>query len=138
MLFVFDENFPIEFVRGFSVLEKANRRSKIHVEVIFSPELRGCKIGSVDEDIIKASSNKDAVIVTHDSDFKRIKHYKTLLIEHKVGYIYFKVPKGVYEYWDIVKAFINKWEELKEKIVDSDIPFAFEVSKQGQITKLKF
>jgi len=138
MLFVFDENFPVEFVHGFSVLEKANRRSKISVEVVFSPEFNGCKIGSIDTDIIKAASNKYAVIVTHDSDFKRIKHYKTLLIEHKVGYIYFKVPKGVYEYWDIVKAFINKWEELKEQISNSEIPFAFEVSKQGQITKLNF
>ncbi|MGI8581782.1 MAG: DUF5615 family PIN-like protein [Chitinophagaceae bacterium] len=138
MLFVFDENFPIEFVRGFSVLEKANRRSKINVEVVFSPELKGCRIGSDDIDIIKAASNKSAVIVTHDSDFKRIKHYKRLLIEHKVGYIYFKVPKGIYEYWDIVKAFINKWEELKDHISNSDIPFAFEVSRQGQITKLKF
>lgn len=105
---------------------------------MLAPELKGCKIGSYDVDIIKAASNKDAVIIAHDSDFKRIKHYKTLLIEHKVGYIYFKVPKDIYEYWDIVKAFINKWEDLKEQISNSDIPFAFEVSRQGQITKLSF
>lgn len=138
MLFVFDENFPIEFVRGFSILEKANRRSKIHIEVVFAPELNSCKIGSTDIEIIKALTNKDAVIITHDSDFKRIKHYKPLLIEHNVGYIYFKVPKGVYEYWDIVKAFVNKWEELKTEISTSNSPFAFEVNKQGQINKLSF
>jgi hypothetical protein len=61
-------------------------------------------------------SKKGAVIVTHDQDFKRVKHLKGLLTEHRVGYIIFRVPKGVYQYWDIVKAFINKWEQLKEKI----------------------
>ena len=47
----------------------------------------------VDEEIIAKATNQNAVIITHDSDFKRIKHYKPLLIEHNVGYIYFKVPK---------------------------------------------
>ena len=137
MLFIFDENFPHDFVRGFSILEKANRRSPISVDVVFSGDFMK-KLGSTDEDIIKAASKKDAVIITHDSDFKRIKHYKPLLIVHNVGYIYFKVPKGKYQYWDIVKAFINQWEDLKTGISNATPPFAFEMSKQGNITKLSF
>ena len=137
MLFIFDENFPPEFVKGFSILEKANLRTPIPVEVIHSNIFMG-KSGYSDEEIIEKAAKCDAVIVTHDSDFKRIKHYKTLLIEHKVGYIYFKVPKGKYQYWDIVKAFINKWEDLKIAISSSQIPFAFEINKLGDIQNLPF
>jgi predicted nuclease of predicted toxin-antitoxin system len=98
MLFIFDENFPPEFIKGFSTLEIANRRSEIKVDIKSAIEFMG-KIGADDLEIIKKASKKDAVIVTHDSDFKRIKHYKPLLVEHNVGYIYFKVPKGKYHYW---------------------------------------
>ncbi len=41
MLFIFDENFPSEFVKGFSILEKANKRTKILVDVIFSVDFMG-------------------------------------------------------------------------------------------------
>jgi hypothetical protein len=48
------------------------------------------------------------------------------------------VPKSKYQYWDIVKAFVNKWEELKTEISISKIPFAFEINKQGEINNLRF
>jgi hypothetical protein len=137
MLFIFDENYPKEFVEGFSILERANKRKEIAVDIVFGPDFMG-KYSATDEEMIQKASLKEAVIVTHDSDFKRIKHYKPLLIEHKVGYIYFKVPKGRFVYWDIVKAFVNRWEELKEKIINSEHPFAFEINKLGQIAQLPF
>jgi len=137
MLFIFDENFPSEFVKGFSILEKANKRTAISVDVVFSVDLMQ-GIGAADVDIIAKASAKNAVIITHDSDFKRIKHYKPLLIKHQVGYIYFKVPKGKYQYWDIVKAFVNKWEDIKLQVSISSHPFAFEISKTGQLSKVSF
>lgn len=138
MILVFDENYPIEFVHGLATLEKANKRTNLKAEILFSPEVEGCGYDADDDIIIQAFSKKEAVIVTHDQDFKRVKHLKDLLIEHEVGYIIFRVPKGVYHYWDIVKAFINKWEELKEKISRGRHPFAFEVTKQGHILDLSF
>jgi hypothetical protein len=146
MLFIFDENFPHEFVRGFAIIEKANKKSPISVDVVFSVDFMGGpktdpttgeKIGITDEEIIIAASLKEAVIITHDSDFKRIKHYKPLLVQHKVGYIYFRTPKN-YVYWDYVKAFVNKWEDIKLEISDSTHPFAFEISKLGHLQKLDF
>jgi hypothetical protein len=137
MLFIFDENFPPDFVKGFAIIEQANHRSSISVDVIFSIDFMGY-VGATDIEIIEKASKMDAVIVTHDSDFKKIKHYKPLLIEHNVGYIYFKVPKGGYHYWDIVKAFVNKWEDLKLQISNSNSPFAFEINKLGQLVKLSF
>jgi predicted nuclease of predicted toxin-antitoxin system len=49
--------------------------------------------GSKDEDIIIAASNRNAIIITHDADFRRIKHYKPILLEHNVGFVFFKTPK---------------------------------------------
>jgi predicted nuclease of predicted toxin-antitoxin system len=86
MLFIFDENFPPEFVRGFSIIEKANKRSPFSVDIVFSPDIMG-KQGSSDEEIIAKAAKKNAVIVTQDTDFKRIKHYKSLLIQNNVGYV---------------------------------------------------
>ena len=51
MFFIFDENFPPEFVRGFAIIEKANKRSPFPVDIAFSPDLMG-KHGSSDEEII--------------------------------------------------------------------------------------
>jgi hypothetical protein len=137
MLFIFDENYPPEFVKGLAILEQANQRTPIKADIVFAVDYMGMR-GADDTDIIKKATKQDAVIVTHDADFKRIKHYKPLLIEHSVGYIYFKVPKGGYHYWDIVKSFIVKWEDLKKDINGDTIPFAYEVSKTGQHTRLHF
>ena len=137
MLFIFDANFPHDFVKGFSILEKANRRSPISVDVVFVDEFME-KQGSSDEEIIEKASAQNAVIITFDSDFKRIKHYKPLLIKHRVGFVYFKTPKGNLVYWDIVKSFVNKWEEIKTEISNSTHPFAFEINKQGHLVRLPF
>jgi len=146
MLFIFDENFPPQFVQGFSILEQANKRTSVPVHIVFSVDfMGGHKIdpstGNTesisDEEIIIKASRQQAVIFTHDSDFKRIKHYKPLLAQHQVGYVYFKTPKK-YNYWDIVKAFVNKWEDIKQIALTTTHPFAFEVSKSGNIMQLQF
>ena len=137
MLFIFDENFPPEFIKGFAILEKANRRSDIHADIVSSTEYMG-KRSCTDIEIIQKANRKQAIIVTQDSDFKKIKHYKPLLQEHQVGFIYFKVPKGKYQYWDIVKAFVNAWDELKTSIANAEAPGAYEVNRKGQMQKLAF
>jgi len=137
MLLIFDENFPPEFVKGFSILEKANKKSPVSVDMIHAIEFMGAQ-GAPDTEIIQKASAINAVIVTHDGDFKKIKHYKPLLIQHKVGYIYFKVPSGKYHYWDIVKAFVNRWEDLKLEISRSQHPFAFQIDKLGHLQELSF
>ncbi len=137
MIFIFDENYPISLTQGLTLLESANKHSPIPVNVIDAISFMGRK-GASDIDIITQAANKNAIIITHDSDFRRIKHYKPFLLQHKVGYIYFKTPKGGYHYWDIVKSFISKWEELKDKISKDTHPFTYEVSKTGAINRCYF
>jgi hypothetical protein len=136
MLFIFDANYPHDFVKGFSIMEKANHRSTISVNIVFVDDFMGYS-GAKDIDIIAKATLQNAVIVTHDSDFKRIKSYKPLLIQHQVGYIFFRQPSK-YVYWDIVKAFVNKWDDIKLEVSQSTHPFAFEISKKGQLSKLQF
>ena len=146
MLFIFDENYPPEFVKGFSILEKANKKSPIRVDVVFSVDFMGGprldqttgkRLTIEDRQIIVAAAQQQAVIVTHDADFKRIKLLKSLLAEHSVGYVYFKTPKK-YVYWDYVKRFVNNWEEIKLAVSEARHPFAFELGKTGGISKLEF
>ena len=138
MLFIFDENYPSGFVQGFAIIEQSDKKNPIASKVVYSCDFMGGIQGSTDEEIISKASQLNAVIVTQDGDFKRIKHYKLLLIEHKVGYIYFKTVKGKNLYWDLVRAFINKWEDLKKEIANSEHPFAFEINKTGHISKRPF
>jgi hypothetical protein len=139
MLFIFDENFPRGFVEGFAKIEKSDKRNPILSTVVYSCDFMESAPGESvrDEAIIEKAAQSDAVIVTMDSDFKKVKHYKPLLAEHRVGYIFFR-QTGSNHYWDIVKAFINSWADLKLKISNSTHPFAFEVNKKGQIVNLPF
>ncbi len=139
MLFIFDENYPKKLSEGLNLLEQGNRMSPIAVSVIDAISFMGRR-GATDIEIIIAAADKDAIIITHDADFRRIKHYKQFLLQHKVGYIYFKTPKmkGGYHYWDIVKTFVSKWEELKQNISQDTHPFTYEVGKTGGISKCSF
>lgn len=87
MVFIFDENYPPSLSQGLEKLESANKLSPIRVQVIHAIDFMK-KRGSKDEDIIIAASNMDAIIITHDSDFKRIKHYKTIF---RIRYFVLKV-----------------------------------------------
>lgn len=51
MVLIFDENFPPDFVEGFSILEKANKRSGISVDIVFSIDFMG-RNGFSDEELI--------------------------------------------------------------------------------------
>jgi hypothetical protein len=137
MQFIFDENYPVPLCKGIALLEQANHRSPIKVEVLHAIDFMGGK-GATDEEIIIKASHSNAVIITHDGDFRRIKHYQPLLKHHRVSYLYFRTPKGGYHYWDMVKSFVNKWEDLKKKMKSDSFPFAYEISKTGEIKNCPF
>jgi predicted nuclease of predicted toxin-antitoxin system len=129
MIFIFDENYSPKFAEGLSLLEQGNHKSKNKVEVHHIIKFFGKK-GATDEEIIEFLSKKNAVIITQDSDFKRIKHYKSLYKEHKVGAVFFKTYKQL-TYWDMLISLLQKWEDLKEKLSKDTLPFVYEVNKKG-------
>lgn len=136
MLFIFDENLPLQLCNGLHILEKGNLRSPHQSEVKYAIEVMG-KQGAPDEDIIVEVGKLKGILITQDKDFKNKKHYFNLYKQHNVGVLLYTIPsKDVY--WDKVKSFIRNWEDVKEKISTAKRPFAFIISKTGGVQEYTF
>jgi len=135
MNFILDENMPQKLAKGLEVLDQENSFG-INVKITHSTEI---KKGATDEEIIKIAGRKDAIIISQDDDFKRIKSNKLLVKQLKVGYVLYKPPnKTGTRYWEIVKSFILGWEHLKEKIRETEKPFIIIINKKGEISHETF
>jgi len=135
MTYIFDENYSYRLAEGLRLIEEGNLRSKIKIEITHVKLLH--LEGATDEQLIEAAGNCNGIIITMDKDFKHIKHYYSLYKKHKTGAIIFRSSKGIIHYWDIVKSFINRWEELKKEISNATLPFAYQINSKG-IQKLSF
>jgi predicted nuclease of predicted toxin-antitoxin system len=133
--YIFDENYSFRFAEGLKLIEEGNLRSKIKIAITHVKFLG--LLGATDEKIIEEAGKHSGIIITLDKDFKHMKHYYSLYKKHKTGVVIFRSSKGVIFYWDMVKSFINKWEELKEEIAKETFPFAFQINSKG-IQKLSF
>jgi predicted nuclease of predicted toxin-antitoxin system len=135
MKFIFDENFSHRLAEGLNLIEQGNFKSKVQIEITHV-KLLGLS-GAMDEQIIENAGKSKSIIVTMDKDFKHKKHYYSLYKQHKAGVIIFMSSNKAIHYWDIVKSFINKWEELKAEIINNSPPFAYQINMKG-IQKLPF
>ncbi len=135
MTYIFDENYSYRLAEGLRLIEEGNLRSKIKIEITHVKFLQ--LEGATDEQLIEAAGKLNGRIITMDKDFRHMKHYYTLYKKHKTGVIIFRSSKGVIHYWDIVRSFINRWEELKEEISNATLPFAYQINSKG-IQKLSF
>ena len=135
MIYIFDENYSYRLAQGLILIEQGNFKSKFPIEITHV-KLLGLE-GSSDERLIEEAGKRNGVIITMDKDFRHMKHYYSLYKKYKTGVIIFRSSKGVIHYWDIVKSFINKWEELKEAISNDLLPFAYQINMKG-IQKLPF
>lgn len=133
--YIFDENYSFRLAEGLKLIEEGNLRSKVKI-VITHIKFLGL-LGATDERIIEEAGKHNGIIITLDKDFKHMKHYYSLYTKHKTGVVIFRSSKGVIHYWDIVKSFINRWEELKEAVSKEPFPFAFQINSKG-IQKLEF
>ena len=129
MFFLFDENVPYKFVKGLSLIEEANNKSKIRV-TITHPKDAGNEGATDEEQIVYAGKNK-GIIVSFDKDFRHMKSYYPLYKEHNVGAVIINLSKKENNYWGIVKSIINKWEELKVKLSSEKRPFIYEITSRG-------
>jgi len=127
--FLFDNQCSQRMATGLNILEEGNDRS-----------LRQSKVSHVkdhipgnsdDEKVIELAGSLGAVIITYDKGFKTIKQRWALYKQYKVGILYFRSYKDVLRYWDIVESFVGQWEEIKEEVDKTEMPFVIEVTKNG-------
>ncbi len=133
MLFIFDNQCSQRLANGLNILEEGNKLSPHQCTVKHIKDL--IPGNSTDEKVIETAGINKGIIITYDKDFRELKQHYPLYERHKVGVAFFRSPKKVLRYWDIVVSFINHWEKLKENIYNDKAPFAYEVTLRG-ISKL--
>jgi len=131
MRFLFDANMPLRLAKGLELLDQENL-GRINIEISHADQ--ECGSGATDAEVIQKAANINAIIVSEDDDFKRIKANKQLIQKLNVGYVLYKPPKkhGI-RYWEKAKAFILCWENLKQKIKEIEPPFILNIDKKGNI-----
>ena len=122
-------NCSPKIAEGLNLLKEGNKRSPIHAKVMHITKL--IKANATDEQVIEVTGRNKGTIVTFDKGFKTIKLRYKLYKQHNIGVILFHSYKEVVYYWDFVKAFILKWEQLKEAIKKEKIPFLYEITTSG-------
>jgi hypothetical protein len=129
MLLIFDANCSKKLAEGLDLLEQGNQKSEIHAQVRHITKF--LKPDATDNEVIQIVGRNKGIIITFDTGFKKIKHRYKLYEEHQIGVILFHSHKDVIYYWDIVKSFVSKWEDLKRKIHEDKVPFLYEISMKG-------
>jgi predicted nuclease of predicted toxin-antitoxin system len=137
MLFVFDENFSKNLAQGLHLLEKSNPNSKISVDVTSAEVLMG-KRGAKDEEIYEKVGKLNGVVITKDKDFKEIKLYESVIKEHRAKVLFFRSSKKLIFFWDILKATIDKWEDIKTKLDSNSPPYCYEFDIRSGISPRPF
>ncbi len=137
MHFLFDAQMPVKLVNGLSELDQENRHGLVNVQFSHADLMVGQ--GATDAEVIlKAATLENAIIISEDDDFKRIKANKELIKKHNLGYVLYKPPKHGSRYWEKVVSFILAWEDLKKKIKATKRPFIFKIDKNGNIHEETF
>ena len=137
MLLVFDENYSPYLAEGLGILEKANDHSPYKVDVSHIISLAG-KRGTPDEAVIEIVGRNKGIVLTQDTDFRKLKHSGPLFKQHKTGAIFFHSTSRKMIFWDMVVSFINNWERIKEIAHMEKPPFVYKIGIYGGVQKQHF
>lgn len=122
MIIYIDENLPPQLAEGLNKLqEPLNKRNKTDFEIKSVKTVFG--EGAKDEDWIPIAGKENAISITQDFRIQTTRHQKELCENYGLG-IFFFTSKNI-KYWQIVKTFIDKWEEILRIIETNKTPFAY-------------
>ena len=107
--------FPSIWLKDYTCLRKSNPGSVTPVDVISAEKLMRRR-GADDLELLKAAGS-DGVIITKDKDFKQIKLYAPIIEATGAKVLFYKNSKKLIYFWDILTATVERWEEIKERLL---------------------
>jgi len=132
-----DENLPSQLAKGLHELQlPQNKRDKIEIQVLSIKDTFGQ--GEQDEDWIPKVGAENGVVITQDYRIQTQRHQKELYLENGVGIFFFNPPsKGGFQYWELVKLVVKRWEKIKQIIRKEKPPFAFRCTARKTFEKIE-
>lgn len=121
---------PPRLAKGIEMIDQENRDG-INIDVNISHVVLLYGDGIEDVEVIKKAKELGAILVSEDPDFYTIQANKQLIKKMGIGCVVYKPPKAGIRFWEKSLAFINGWEELKEKVRESTAPFLIRIDKNG-------
>jgi PIN like domain len=134
MHFIFDANLSKRLVEALRILESGVHDSDV-ASIAHADQL--LKIGATDEEIITEAGKTNAIIISQDDDFKRIRSNKLLLKELGVGFIMYKPPKRGARYWEMVQAFVIAWPKITSMVRGKLPPFIIQLNAKGELSDVE-
>lgn len=130
--FLFDACLPHRLAQGLELMDQENTRD-INIKITHVATEYGD--GILDPDVVPIAQKLNAILVSEDDDFKKVKAVKALVKNLKVGYVLYKPPPHGIRYWEKSVALILAWENLKEEVRNRTPPFILTINKNGHISE---
>lgn len=129
MIVFLDENFPPQLANALDILQKhLNLKNNTSIEVKAIKEY--FRQGIPDEEWIPKVGTMKGIVITRDHRIQTTRHQKELCIQHGLGVFFFDLIKGA-KYWQIVTFFIERWEDILDKIQNNKTPFAYRYTSRS-------
>jgi len=132
-----DENIPPHFAEVLNILQKSqNIKEKTEIEIFSIKETFGQ--GTTDEKWISEIGKEQGIVITKDYNIHKNKAQRDLYQSKGIGIFVLKslTKKKELNYWEIIQLIINKWDEIKQKINETDFPFIYKVTPRKKIERL--
>ncbi len=121
----FDANFSSHFAIAFSAFEAAHGKIQVFSTTTEYGE------DAPDDQIINDIAQRNAYLISCDSDFKKVKGLTHIIKENNLGWFFYK---GVHNpHWVRVKHISSIWEQLRKKVLNNNVqrPFCYHIHSNG-------
>jgi len=126
-----DENLSEYVAQALNFLNKGYFRD---IQVYSRKEKFGK--GVADEIIIPSIGKQEGILITRDINIHKTRFQFELCKQHKIGVFFLTLPKNQNKHWEMVKALIDKWEVIVDKITSDKKPFAYRIRAVGKMERM--
>jgi len=128
MLVYFDECTSRYIAEALNQLELKSGEITVNHTI----NVKGLGQQASDLDIVRKVNKNNGVLFSQDDDFKKSQIILEAMKKYPIGLFYFKQPKSA-KYWDLVRIYTKCWLEARNKILNLQTPYYFEIMSTGKI-----